>query len=118
MDIIENPYLPTEIILLIAIYGPPRDQILLIEAFPGLDRLFTSAHFASIDSYGNIILHLQALARTTEKCQRSYYRSPDIPFFPGIIASTNGAALHPLNKKGETPLICATRAHNMRSCGF
>ncbi|KAL4820369.1 ankyrin repeat-containing domain protein [Aspergillus spinulosporus] len=98
MHSIRSPVLPTEIILLIATYLEPLDQVSLLQ-------------FAVIDENGNTILHFQARGTTATK--HSTRPSTDIPFFPSILDCSQGAILHPKNLDGTTPLMEAAFAGNI-----
>jgi hypothetical protein len=48
-------HLSTEILLFIARYLRPQEQLSLLQILPGLARLFTSSHFASMGDNGNTL---------------------------------------------------------------
>ncbi|KAL2813998.1 ankyrin repeat-containing domain protein [Aspergillus granulosus] len=106
------PTLPTEIILHIATYLAPLDQETLIWTFSHLARLFTSRQFESTDENGDTILHLQA--RTHRRGPRAVPDARKGACFSALITSNQGSSLHPQNHAGVTPLMSATRAHNLQ----
>ncbi|KAL2823962.1 ankyrin repeat-containing domain protein [Aspergillus pseudoustus] len=111
MHSIGGPVLPTEIILLIATYLKPLDQISLLQVFPSIAGLFNLHQFAASDENGDTILHLQARKKTAT--EDSEEPSVDIPFYPSLLDSNQGAILHPQNRDGTTPLMDAAFAGNI-----
>ncbi|KAL3486231.1 ankyrin repeat-containing domain protein [Aspergillus germanicus] len=104
-------FLPAKVLLRVAIYLRPLDQISLLQAFPRIAGLFNLQQFASTDGDGNTILHLQA--RATTASGHSTQPGTSTPFFPTILDSSEGNILHPQNRDGETPLMEAAFAGNI-----
>ncbi|KAL2839893.1 ankyrin repeat-containing domain protein [Aspergillus pseudodeflectus] len=105
------PFLPPEILLLIATHLEPLDQICLLQVFPRIASLFNFQQFASTDENGNTILHLQAQANPAPEA--SIAPGVNIPFFPSILDCSQGDILHPQNQDGRTPLMDAALAGNI-----
>ncbi|KAL4861962.1 hypothetical protein BDV12DRAFT_190739 [Aspergillus spectabilis] len=103
--------LPTEVILQIACYLEPQDQISLLQVFPTIAGLFNYHQLASTDEDGNTILHLQARANIYSK--DSTHPGAGIPFFPTILDRSQGDILHPQNRDSQTPLMEAAFAGNI-----
>ncbi|KAL6230235.1 hypothetical protein BDW75DRAFT_248859 [Aspergillus navahoensis] len=103
--------LPTEVILQIACYLEPLDQISLLQVFPTIAGLFNYHQLASTDEDGNTILHLQARANIYS--EDSTHPGAGIPFFPSIVDCSEGDILHPQNRDGATPLMRASFAGNI-----
>ncbi|KAL2850302.1 ankyrin repeat-containing domain protein [Aspergillus pseudoustus] len=103
--------LPTEVFLHIGTYLAPLDQETLIRTFSHLAPLFTWRQFESTDGNGDTILHLQARTRRRgPKIGPDYRKGPS---FLSLLTSNPGSYLHPQNHAGATPLMAATRAHNL-----
>jgi hypothetical protein len=104
MDSIRAPLLPTEILLIIAKYLVPLDQVALLQVFSGITSLFNFHQFASLDENGDTTLHHLARGNTTTKdsTRSSFYTT----FLQSLLdSSAEGAILHPQNVRSETPLM-------------
>jgi ankyrin repeat protein len=106
-------FLPTELLLLIAAYLGPLDQISLPQVFPGIAGLFNHQQFATTDENGDTILHLQARAKTTADGSGDTEASVDSSFFPALLVCSEGTSLHPRNRDGDTPLLEAACVGNI-----
>jgi ankyrin repeat protein len=100
---IRAPLLPTEILLIIAKYLEPLDQVALLQVSPGITSLFSFHQFASVDENGDNILH--HLARGNTAIENSREPSFYITFLHSLLHSTRGAILHSQSLRGETPLM-------------